>query len=429
MDWDRPRLKLFVSVTRAISEADTYQEAIQAALKEVCEATGWNIGEAWFPTPDGKALRCGPACYSRTKTLENFKLLCEGMAFPPGIGLPGRVWMSKQPEWIHDMSLAPDNAYPRAKIAKRLGLKAALGVPIIANDEVLAVLGFHMQEPREENKHLVEDVSAVATQLGWVIQHKQAEEALRESDRRFHAIFDQTFEFVGLLSPDGTVLEANQTALKFRGLKRADVVGRPFWETAWWDFSLETRERLKAAVAEAAQGKFIRYETAHRDRDGVVGTFDFSLKPVTDDDGKVVLIIPEGRNITARKQAEQELRDSEERYRELVELSPDAIFLNHEGRFFFVNSAALELFGATSPDQLIGKPIMDVIHPDYRELVAERIRHMMERWEKTPLIEQKNIRLDGTEFDVEVTAAPLIYQGKPMVQVVARDVTERKRAE
>ncbi|MBI3062803.1 MAG: PAS domain S-box protein, partial [Deltaproteobacteria bacterium] len=161
----------------------------------------------------------------------------------------------------------------------------------------------------------------------------------------------------------------------------------------------------------------------------VVGTFDFSLKPVTDEHGKVVLIIPEGRNITDRKRMEQELRESEERYRELVELSPDAIFLNHEGRFFFANSAALELFGATSPDQLIGKPVRDVIHPDYREVVAERIRQMMERGTKSPLIEQKNIRLDGTEFDVEVTAAPLIYQGKPMVQVVARDVTERKRAD
>ncbi len=423
------RLKLLLTITQAIHEAENYQAAIEVVLREVCESTGWDVGEAWLPTPDGKALACCPAWHGRTKSVAKFRVLCDGLAFAPGIGLPGHVWLSKRPQWVQDFSVLPDKTHPRAKAAKELGIKAALAVPIVAKEKVLAVLAFFMLKSRREDKQLVQEVSAVATQLAWVLQHKRAEEALRESERRFHAIFDQTFEFVGLLSPDGTVLEANQTALKFRGLERRDVVGRPFWETAWWDISLETRERLKAAVAEAAQGKFIRYETAHRDRDGTVGTFDFSLKPVTDESGRVVLIIPEGRNITARKQAEHELRESEERYRELVELSPDAIFLNHEGRFFFVNSAALELFGATSPDQLIGRPIRDVIHPDHRELVAERVRQMMEHWGKTPLIEQKNIRLDGTEFDVEVTAAPLIYQGKRMVQVVARDITERKRAE
>src|SRR3989338_3871464 len=423
------RLKLLLAMTQAIHEAENYQAAIEVALREICETTGWDVGEAWLPTPDGKSLACCPAWYGRTKSVAKFRVLCDGLAFAPGIGLPGHVWVSKRPEWVRDFSVLPDKTYPRARVAKELGIKAALAVPIVAKEEVLAVLAFFMLKSRRQDKQLVQEVSAVASQLAWVLQHKRAEEALQESERRFRAIFDQTFEFVGLLGPDGTVLEANQTALKFRGLERADIVGRPFWEAAWWDFSPETPERLKEAVAEAARGKFVRYEVPHRDRDGVVGTFDFSLKPVTDDDGKVVLIIPEGRNITDRKRVEQELRESEERYRQLVDLSPYAIFLNHEDRFFFVNSAALELFGATSPDQLIGKPIQDVIHPDYRQLVAERIRQMTERGTKTPLIEQKNIRLDGTELAVEVTAAPLIYQGKPMVQVVARDVTERKRAD
>ena len=425
---EHSRLQLLLKVTQEINETDDFQSAIAAALRNVCESTGWDYAEAWIPSADATALERSPVCYGLSRAVEDFRNSTVGIRLSPGLGLIGRVWSSKQPEWIPDVSVSPGLFY-RSQAAREAGLKAAFGLPIPAAGQIIAVLAFFMLKSREEDKRLVEIVSAVAAQLGSVLQHKRAEEALRESERRFRAIFDQTFEFVGLLSPDGTVLEANQTALKFRGLERADVVGRPFWETAWWDISREARERLKEAVAEAAQGKFIRYETTHRDRDGIVGTFDFSLKPVTDDHGKVVLIIPEGRNITDRKRVEQELRESEERYRQLVDLSPYAIFLNHEGRFFFVNHAALELFGATSPDQLIGKPIQDVIHPDYRQLVAERIRQMTERGTKTPLIEQKNIRLDGTELDVEVTAAPLIYQGKPMVQVVARDVTERKRAD
>jgi len=419
---------LFLTITQAINETEDFQSAIAVALRNVCESTGWDYAEAWIPSADATALERSPVCYGIGEAVEGFRNSTVGIRRSPGLGLIGRVWSSKQPEWIPDVSVNPGLFY-RSQAAREAGLKAAFGLPILAADQVVAVLAFFMFESREEDKRLVEIVSAVATQLGSVLQHKRTDEALRESERRFHAIFDQTFQFVGLLSPDGTLLEANQTALKFRGLKRSDVVGRPFWETPWWDISRETQDRLKAAIAEAAQGKFVRYEVEHRDFSGEVGTFDFSLKPISDDTGKVVLVIAEGRNITDRKRAEKGLRESEERYRQLVELSPYAIFLNHEGKFFFVNSAALELYRAASPEQLIGKPIMDVVHPDYRALVHERIRRMLEHGITTPLVEQKSLRLDGTEFDVEVTAAPLIYEGKRMIQVVARDITVRKRAE
>jgi len=139
-------------------------------------------------------------------------------------------------------------------------------------------------------------------------ERKRAAEALRESELKFHGIFNQTFQFVGLLNPDGTLLEANQPALDFIGCELSDVVGRPFWETPWWDVSPDVRNRVKNAIAEAAKGNFVRYETEHRRSDGSVSTFDFSLKPVSGETGKVVLIIPEGRDVTDRKRAQEELR-------------------------------------------------------------------------------------------------------------------------
>ena len=311
------RFQLFLRVTQAINETEDFQSAIAVALRNVCESTGWDYAEAWIPSADATALERSPVCYGIGEAVEGFRNSTVGIRRSPGLGLIGRVWSSKQPEWIPDVSVNPGLFY-RSQAAREAGLKAAFGLPILAADQVVAVLAFFMFESREEDKRLVEIVSAVATQLGSVLQHKRTDEALRESERRFHAIFDQTFQFVGLLSPDGTLLEANQTALKFRGLKRSDVVGRPFWETPWWDISRETQDRLKAAIAEAAQGKFVRYEVEHRDFSGEVGTFDFSLKPISDDTGKVVLVIAEGRNITDRKRAEKGLRESEERYRQLV---------------------------------------------------------------------------------------------------------------
>ena len=118
------------------------------------------------------------------------------------------------------------------------------------------------------------------------------------------SIVDHTFEFIGLLAPDGTLLEANRSALEFAGIDREEVVGRPFWDTPWWRGYPELQERLRNAIAEAAQGRFSRFEALHRAPDGRVATIDFSVRPVTDESGRVVLIVPEGRDITERKRAE-----------------------------------------------------------------------------------------------------------------------------
>lgn len=135
------------------------------------------------------------------------------------------------------------------------------------------------------------------------------ERAQREQERRFHAIFDSAYQFVGLLKPDGTVLEANQTFLDFGGMKLSEVVGVPFWETAWWTISPETQARLKDAVRRAALGEFVRYEVDVWGADKRVATIDFSLKPIRDEAGQVTLLIPEGRDISERRQLEKQALD------------------------------------------------------------------------------------------------------------------------
>ena len=129
-----------------------------------------------------------------------------------------------------------------------------------------------------------------------------------ESERRFRAIFNSTYQFIGLLNPDGTVLEANQTALDFIGLTNADVIGKPFWETPWWTHSAQLQQRLREALHEAMQGKQVRFEAEHIDPHGQKIDIEFSLKPVLDEQGAVVLLIPEGHNISERKQAEENAR-------------------------------------------------------------------------------------------------------------------------
>ena len=135
------------------------------------------------------------------------------------------------------------------------------------------------------------------------------------------------------------------------------------------------------------------------------------------------------RDVSERDKAEAELREGEERYRRLVELSPDGIGVYVDGRVVFVNAAGARIFGATSPDQLIGKPIMDLVHPAFRPEAAERMRLMLDEGRQVPLIAETFLRLDGSTVDVEVMAAPLKYRDRKAVQVVFRDMSERRHQE
>jgi diguanylate cyclase (GGDEF)-like protein/PAS domain S-box-containing protein len=137
---------------------------------------------------------------------------------------------------------------------------------------------------------------------------------LGDSQRRFRAIFDSSFQFISLLKPDGTLLEANQTSLDFAGIRLRDVANKPFWQGPWWGDTPEIEQQLQEAIARSARGEFVRYEVevtgANR-----TATFDFSLKPVADETGKIVLLLPEGRDITESKQAQVALRQQVERER------------------------------------------------------------------------------------------------------------------
>ena len=129
-----------------------------------------------------------------------------------------------------------------------------------------------------------------------------------------------------------------------------------------------------------------------------------------------------------REQEYQLMRLSEERYRQIVELCPEAIFIQSDERIIFVNSASVKLYSAINPQELIGRRVLDLVHPDCRPIVQQQMQQILEG-QQTALMEQKFLRLDGAVINVEVAAIPFTYQNQPAVQVVARDISIRKRAE
>ena len=132
---------------------------------------------------------------------------------------------------------------------------------------------------------------------------------------------------------------------------------------------------------------------------------------------------------TERAKAVGALSESEEGYRKLFDLSPDGMMIVSEGKIALVNSMCMKMLGAATAEELIGKPALDIFHAEYRERVMERVRLMQEENRAVPALERKILMLDGAVLDVEVAASPFMHQGKRSLQVVMRDIKDRKEAD
>ncbi|MBA3970401.1 MAG: PAS domain S-box protein, partial [Gemmatimonadetes bacterium] len=291
-----------------------------------------------------------------------------------------------------------------------------------------------MLNPRENSETLgqqptVQLAAANAQLRAEIAELRRSQEVLRESERRFRAIFDGAYQFVGLLDPEGIVLEVNDPTLRFAGVARDELVGRPFWDASWWGRSPDTRERVKTAIREAAQGKFVRYEVEVQGHEDRVATVDFSLKPVSDDSGHVVFLVPEARDITERKRTEEEIRATESRFRNLVEQSLVGIYIIEEGRPFYVNPKVAEIFGYTQQEMTSANSMFAFVVEEDREKVAQNLTDFVRGETRSIQYAFHGRRKDGRIIDIEALGNKTEMDGSPAVIGTLLDVTARKRGE
>ncbi len=255
-----------------------------------------------------------------------------------------------------------------------------------------------------------------------ITEQVQAQQALTESERVRQSIMDSSPDFIVMLDRDGRYLFINRTA---PGYTAEDIVGRSIYSVV----SKENAEIIARSLEHVTETRGpARYEVEHVLPNGATVHYDSHVGPVIKD-GEVTAFIIVSRDTTDRKRYEQALQESEDRYRNLTELSPNAILLKRDGRIVYVNSAGLELFGAESSTQITGKRLYDLLDGDSAPVVRERMAGLRERGEKPPLTEGKILRLDGSTRDVEVAASKIVDRGETAIQIVIRDVTKRKKAE
>jgi PAS domain S-box-containing protein len=354
-------------------------------------------------------------------------------------------WMGKlsrfEPIQVSTLAELPPEANNTRIAMQSLGSQSLVAVPMVQGKSLIGYIGF---DAVKDEKRWPEDIVALLRMVGEIftsaLNRKQADSKLRESERRFRAIFDQTFQFTSLLKPDGTLLEANQTALSFGGIELSDIVDRPFWEARWWTISPETQERLRAAITEAAAGNLVRYEVDLLGANDTVATIDFSLKPVKDETGQVVLLISEGRDISEahqelrlRQQAESALRESEQRWQLALRGNNDSIWdFNFKTNQCFHSARWGEMLGYEEHEVSNYWDEWEArVHPDDIERVMQVRQEHLER--KTPYyIAEYRIRCKDGSYKWILSRAQALWDeaGNPVRMVGSHtDISERKQAE
>lgn len=253
---------------------------------------------------------------------------------------------------------------------------------------------------------------------------KEAEETVRQSEALFTKVFYANPIACCITTlEEGIFVDANQAYWDLSGFRPEEMLGRRTIELGFLtqeqreDFLAEIREKKSLSGVE---GRFLTKEGK------TLQTLEFyEIIQLGGKDHLLSMFY----DLTGRITALRALQESEERYRSLVEASPEPILVHSEGKIVFANLATMQIVGATSADQVLGQSFFDFVYPDDQEAANRRAQHALETGKPLPLAEQRFVRLDGSVIDAEMVALPIQYNGKPALQILVRDITERKRAE
>src|SRR6266480_5583902 len=351
------QLSLLQTITRELAAADDLSSALKMVLRQVCEKTGWALGQAWVPKKDGSVLICDSDWFCGEGDLQEFRVASEEIHFKPGVGLPGRVWESKQPAWVEDVTNDPN--FTRLAAGRTTGLKTGVGIPILSGNEVIAVLEFFMRESRDQNERLLNVIASVAGQLDLLRRATHAEAAARE--RQFRTLANSISQLAWMADREGYIFWYNDRWYEYTGTTLEEMQGWGWQKVHHPDEVGRVVERIKVAFA---TGEPWEDTFPLRSKTGEYRWFLARALPIADEDGRVVRWFGTNTDITEQRELEQALRASRDELEQKVtrrtaELSRtneilrsilsnmgDAVIVaDKDGHFLVFNPAAERMFG------------------------------------------------------------------------------------
>jgi len=263
---------------------------------------------------------------------------------------------------------------------------------------------------RRENAELKKNIASI----------QRIEEALHKCEDNLQAFMSALPQSCHLIDTDGTLLASNEVSPRRLGISLDKYIGTNIFTHLPPEIAVKRKEYFNRVIHEKTP---VSWDDMRENR-----YYEHYAFPAYDENRNVTRIAHIALDVTDRKKLEEAVHESEEKYRTIVEMSPDAIVIHQQGKVVYTNPATAKLFRLSNPEELIGTDVLDMIHPDFHMIVRENIQNDLEGI-KTPPMEVQVIRADKTLATFEGSGRGLLYQGKPAIQVILRDITERKKAE
>jgi len=353
-----------------------------------------------------------------------------------GRGPSGIAIRENRPSICNDFfaSAYPD---PWKRIALDLNLHAFASFPFCRSGKPVGVLVLYSSERNYFDEALVELLCEMTKELSFALDnfdHEKRREAielaLAESEKLKDAIFHASLDSIVSFDDGGRIVDINPAAERTFGYRRRDAVGKQLADLLIAPESRDMQRQNITQFLTTGDSPMInrRVELMATHASGMTFPIEIAVAPIYLSDTRMFSAYI--RDISELKQSQAILRDSEARYRQIIELSPDAIFVHRRNKFLLVNEACVKLLGAKNADELLGKDVLPFVHPDYHEVVMARARQLpMGLTNQTLFNDEVWVRADGTEFHAETAATKFYYLGVPAIQNVMRDITGRKMSE
>jgi PAS domain S-box-containing protein len=259
----------------------------------------------------------------------------------------------------------------------------------------------------------------------------ESEKELHQSQEEFRATLYSIGDGVITTDKQGILKQINPVAESLTGWVEAEARGKKL-EEVFKIINEDTREKVENPVAKVLKEGLVVGLANHTlliSKNGGEIPIADSGAPIKNRKGEVVGVVMVFRDQSEERNNIMALEERERRYSKLLDIMPDALFINKNNKVVYVNNACIKLFGADSSHQIVGKAPLELFHPDFHEMIKRRIESMHHTNQKASTIKEKIIRIDGIEVDVEVTATPFEDRGEIAIQVLLRDVSERIRIE
>lgn len=423
-------LRLLLKLTQEIAAAQDFESALATSLRNICEATGWDYGEAWLPDAEAGLLTTTVHWLRTGLDEQRFETLRKGVSFAPHVGLPGRVWASQRPEWHRDIA-ASGAGNSRASMLLKVGVKATFGVSVLAGHEVVAVLLLATLAERDQDRYQIELVTAVAAQLGLLFRQKQAQEDSFRSAALTQAMLDNSSRVIYLKDRAGRYVRVNHQFQNLFRVALEDITGKTDHDI----FPAEFADVFRANdLAVLAGGTALEFEESAPQADGI-HVYQSNKFPMFDKSGAAYGVCGFSTDITALKHQEHELRAKAQHSEDFAQSIVDTaqvilLLLNPEGQVAFCNAYFSQLTGF-SREEAQGQDWFSAFLPERDQ---ERIRQVFfQALAGQPVEGNINpIRgKDGRGHEIQWNANLLKEEDGSVIGLLCAglDITEQRRAE